>query len=283
MQNQPTRRGPHTRPTTKLNARTGKTTRSAAAGRGERDGGGGRGQRPQEGDNKQMIYIGAGGAVLLLIIIAAVMSGGGGGGHGRGKDLNVSFNRTFGKAVEKRTAGDYAGAVSILEEILVDKYKSCDNWSDAQQLAKSCRDILNAERDSVSKVSDFKRRIDQAKEDQTAMKKAKEFWTECQDLLVQYGQTSQGDTLRGIREDLRRWVATESQTDWQNDYNSTKAMIKREYLDKGNFFKAVGEWKRFGETSADPLLKSRIDVFLPLNCHLSLQSFSADGSLTRIC
>ncbi len=91
------------------------------------------------------------------------------------------------------------------------------------------------------------------------MKQAKDFWKECQDLIVEYGQTSQGDTLRGIREDLRRWVATESQTDWQNDYNTTKARIKRDCLDKGDFSNAVREWKRFGETSSDPLLKSRID------------------------
>src|SRR5205814_7815482 len=94
--------------------------------------------------------------------------------------------------------------------------------------------------------------------DQTAMAKTNGFWQECLTLESQYGTTSGRKTLKDIKEDLRRWVATESQGDWQKDYNVTKARIEKSYLGDGLFSEAIREWRKFGEVAQDPLLHSRL-------------------------
>jgi len=78
--------------------------------------------------------------------------------------------------------------------------------------------------------------------------------------MGQYGATTAGKQLKDIKEDLRRWVATEGQGNWQKDYNVTKARIEKSFLSAQKFSEAIREWQRFGETSAqDPLLHSRVE------------------------
>ena len=40
---------------------------------------------------------------------------------------------------------------------------------------------------------------------------------------------------------VRRWVATESQGDWQKDYNVTKARIEKSHLGEGHYAEAIRE------------------------------------------
>ena len=80
----------------------------------------------------------------------------------------------------------------------------------------------------------------------------------CCTLLGEFGATPAAKDLRGIKEDLGRWVTTEGQGNWQKDYNTTKARIEKSFLGEQRFGEAIREWSRFEETSADPLLHSRI-------------------------
>jgi len=92
------------------------------------------------------------------------------------------------------------------------------------------------------------------------MQKASGFWKECNELIGLYsGVPAAMSDLKNIKEDLRRWVATESQSDWQKDYNLKKDRIQKECLAQENFSQAVSEWRRFGEISLDPLLHSKIE------------------------
>jgi hypothetical protein len=91
------------------------------------------------------------------------------------------------------------------------------------------------------------------------MTQANDLYAECLRLLGEYGATTSAKDLRGIKEDLGRWVSTEGQGNWQKDYNVTKGRIEKTYLGDGRFGEAIREWQRFGETSQDPLLRSRIE------------------------
>jgi hypothetical protein len=218
------------------------------------------GPAPQQQD-KTMLYIGIGGGALVFVLILAFMLSGGGESRSSGSGGADSLvNRAISKATEAHQRGEYREGLNIAESALSDpKARKSSRFNALQALANSLRAIVNLDKTAQEKVGDFKRRIDAAKADQTAMAKANDFYDECLRLLGEYGATTSAPTLRGIKEDLGRWVSTERQGNWQKDYNTTKARIEKSFLSEQRYGEAIREWNRFGETSQDPLLHSRIE------------------------
>jgi hypothetical protein len=215
-------------------------------------------------DNKTMLYVGIGGGALVFALILALTMGGGGdsGGSGGGSANGEKIvTRAMNKATEAYQRGEYRTGLDICEEALKEPAaRKSTRFNALQGLANSLRTQVNLDHDGQIKVAEFKKRIDAAVADQTAMAKAQGFWSECDRLMGQYGATSSMKQLKDIKEDLRRWVATESQGNWQKDYNVTKARIEKSFLNEGKFAEAIREWQRFGESSAqDPLLHSRVE------------------------
>jgi len=164
------------------------------------------------------------------------------------------------KSQEASSRGDSRQALDIAEDALKDpRARKSSRYKTLEQLASQARQQVNLDRDAQVKVTEFKGRIDAAVKDQTAMAKANGFWQECLQLESQYISTSSKKQIKDIKEDLRRWVATESQGDWQKDYNVTKARIEKSYLGEGKFSEAIREWRKFGEIAQDPLLHSKIE------------------------
>jgi hypothetical protein len=222
-----------------------------------------RGQAAPPADNKTMLYVGIGGGALVFALVLAFMASGSGdsGGHGGSGGAETLVTRAMNKATEAYQRGEYRTGLDICEEALKDpRARKSARYNALQGLANSLRTQVNLDRDGQIKVAEFKKRIDAAVADQTAMAKAQGFWGECDQLMGQYGATSSMKQLKDIKEDLRRWVATESQGNWQKDYNVTKARIEKTFLNEGKFAEAIREWQRFGETSSqDPLLHSRVE------------------------
>ncbi len=223
----------------------------------------GQGQAPPAGDNKTMLYVGIGGGALVLALILALTMGGGGGepGGSGGGGADKFVRKAINEATLAYQRGEYRTGLDICEQALSDpKSRKASSFNALQALANQLRTQVNLDRDAQIKVAEFRKRIDAAVADQTAMKKAQDFWNECDRLIGMYGATTSMKQLKDIKEDLRRWVATESQGNWQKDYNVTKARIEKSFLNEGKFAEAIREWQRFGETSSqDPLLHSRVE------------------------
>jgi hypothetical protein len=224
-----------------------------------------RGQaQPQAQDSsKTTLYIGIGGGALVLALVLAFMMSGsessGQGGSAAGAETFVT--RAMNKATEAYQRGEYRTGLEICDDALKDpRARKSTRYNALNGLANSLRTQVNLDRDGQVKVAEFRKRIDAAVADQTAMTKAQGFWAECDTLMGQYGATTSAKQLKDIKEDLRRWVATESQGNWQKDYNVTKGRIEKSMLADQKFAEAIREWQRFGETSSqDPLLHSRVE------------------------
>ncbi|HEV3028738.1 MAG TPA: hypothetical protein VG457_14260 [Planctomycetota bacterium] len=244
-------------PTGRMNPQSPGTSRAEAAQRGQ-----GQAAPPQD-SSKQMLYIGLGGGALVfaLVIFAMMGSGSESSSGGGGANAEKIVTRAMNKATEAYQRGEYRTGLDICEDALKDPAtRRSSRYNALQGLANSLRTQVNLDRDGQIKVAEFKKRIEAAVADQTAMAKAQGFWGECDQLMGQYGATSSMKQLKDIKEDLRRWVATESQGNWQKDYNVTKARIEKSFLSVQKFAEAIREWQRFGETSAqDPLLHSRVE------------------------
>ena len=211
-------------------------------------------------DNKNTLYIGIGGGALVFVLILAFMLSGSEGEHRSGVSADTFVSRAINKTTEAYTKGEYRVGLEIAEQALNDpKARKSSKYNALQGLANQLRGIIQLDATAQQKVGEFKKRIEAAKADQTAMAKANDFYAECLRLLSEYGATTSAKDLRGIKEDLGRWVSTEGQGDWQKDYNVTKGRIEKTYLGDGRFGEAIREWQRFGETSQDPLLRSRIE------------------------
>ncbi len=223
----------------------------------------GQGQAQAQDSSKTTLYVGiGGGALVFALVLVFMMSGSESGSHGGGSaGVETLITRAMNKATEAFQRGEYRTGLEICEDALKDpRARKSARYNALNGLANSLRTQVNLDRDGQVKVAEFRKRIDAAVADQTAMTKAQGFWAECDTLMGQYGATTSAKQLKDIKEDLRRWVATESQGNWQKDYNVTKARIEKSMLAEQKFAEAIREWQRFGETSSqDPLLHSRIE------------------------
>jgi hypothetical protein len=232
----------------------------AGRSRGESDQQRQGGQPPAQDSSKTTLYLGIGGGALVFVIILAFMLGGSDPQHTGGGGGETLVNRAIAKATEAHQRGEYRIGLDICEEALKDpRAHKSTRYNALQQLSNSLRAIVTLDQTAQVKVAEFQKKIDAAKADQTAMAKANQFWDECNQLLGQFGATPSAKQLRGIKEDLGRWVSTERQGNWQKDYNVTKARIEKTFLGEQRFGEAIREWKQFGEISQDPLLHSRIE------------------------
>ena len=212
--------------------------------------------------SKNTLYIGIGGGALVLVLIIAFMIGSGDeGGRSGGGNSDVALNRAISKATEAYQQGNYRLGLDLCDEAMKDpRVHRSSRYSALQSLGNMCRSAVNLDRDAQIKVTDFKKKIEAAKAAGTAMANANQLWDECLSLLGQFGASpAAAKDLRGIKEDLGRWVNTERQGDWQKDYNITKGRIEKSHLASQNYSEAIREWHRFGEVSQDPLLHSRIE------------------------
>ena len=243
-------------PTGRMNVQPGTSRREQQE---QRQGGGG-GQAPAP-DNKNTLYIGIGGGALVFVLILAFMLSGGESQHQTGVGSDKIVNRAIEQATLAHQRGEYRVGLDICETALNDpKARRSPRYTALQALTNSLKAIVTLDATAQTKVGEFKKKIEQAKADQTAMAKANELYAECLRLLGEYGATTSAKDLRGIKEDLGRWVSTEGQGNWQKDYNVTKARIEKTFIGDGRFGEGIREWQRFGETSQDPLLHSRIET-----------------------
>jgi hypothetical protein len=235
--------------TGRMNPQGGGTSRSEAHG-----------AAPAQDSSKNTLYIAIGGGALVFVLILALMLGGEEGGHSGGGGGESMMKTAINRSEEAFMRGEYRVALDLAEDALKDpRARKSSRYTTLQACANKARVQVNLDRDGQVKVAEFKNRIDAAVKDQTAMAKASGFWQECLTLEGQFGGTSARKQLKDIKEDLRRWVATESQGDWQKDYNVTKARIEKSHLADEKFAEAIREWRKFGEVAQDPLLHSRID------------------------
>ena len=219
----------------------------------------GRGAPAPQQQDKTMLYVGIGGGALVFVLILAFMLSGSSEHKRSGAGGDTIVNRAIAKATEAYSRSEYREGLSICESALSDpKARGSSRYKALQDMAANFRKIIDHDKIAQEKVGEFKRRIEAHKADQTAMAKANDLMVECNALLSQFGTTPSGKDLRGIKEDLGRWVSTEGQGNWQKDYNTTKARIEKSFLGEQRFGEAIREWSRFEETSADPLLHSRI-------------------------
>jgi hypothetical protein len=239
--------------TSRMNAQSGGTSRSETQQGG--------GAYPPAQDNKTTMYMAIGGGVLVFVLILAFMLGGEESSHSGGGGGGETMMKTaINKSQEAFMRGEYRVALDIAEDALKDpRSRKSSRLKSLEACANMARTQVNLDRDGAIKVAEFKRKVDAAVADQTAMAKANGFWQECLQLESQFGATSAKKTLKDIKEDLRRWVATESQGDWQKDYNVTKARIEKSHLGEGHYAEAIREWRKFGEVAQDPLLHSKIE------------------------
>jgi hypothetical protein len=215
--------------------------------------------QPPPEPSKTNLYIGIGvGALVLVIIIAVMASGGDGGTNSPGGTGWVT--RTLGKAVEARDAGQYSKALQFCEQIMSDPgSRKSSRYREVENLAASLRDIVNAEPIAATRLAEFNAKLEKAKADGTAMKRANELLAEAKSLAAQYRMTRSGDAFVGLRDGIQRWANTEASSDWLKDYNPNKARIDKDYISTGNFAGAVKQWNQFREVSTASDLKSRID------------------------
>ena len=253
-------------PERKGTSRTGKPTTSrmsvqgSGTSRNEQQQRGQAGPAPGQDSSKTTLYIGIGGGALVFVLILAFMLGSGDeAAHGGGGGESM-MKTAINKSQEAFSRGEYRAALDIAEDALKDpRSRKSSRLKTLEGLATMARNQVNLDRDGQIKVAEFKKKVDAAVADQTAMAKANGFWQECLALESQYGTTGAKKTLKDLKEDLRRWVATEGQGDWQKDYNVTKGRIEKSHLAEQKFAEAIREWRKFGEIAQDPLLHSRID------------------------
>jgi hypothetical protein len=226
------------------------------------------------GSEKLPLYLGLGGGAVALILIAVMASSSGSSSPKKTRSADQELAEIMDEANRLNRGGDTAGALAILDEaIRTPALRNSKHMPTCRANAETYRRDLKTAKEAVERIADFKRRVEASKADQTAMKKAKDFMTELEDLVTRYGAYPAAKELRPIRDDLRRWVATEDQGVWQEDYNRTKSRIKLQHLDKENFTQAAREWRHFMQTaSRDPVLASKIDQELRMIDQLSVEA-----------
>jgi hypothetical protein len=216
-------------------------------------------QETEGGDaDKTKIYVAVGGGVLLLLILLLAF---GGGGRSGSRGPSGRFQGRLDDLDRAVKAGQDDRAQQILEGLVDDKdfrrhprYEECKGWLDQYRAHRE------QNREAISKIGSFLDRVKAAKANQTALKQAQAFLGECQALIGQYGNLPAAQELIGLRDDLRRWAATESQSSWADEYNSQKDRIAADHLGAGQFGSAIRAWRAFGQRySQDPLLRSRVD------------------------
>jgi hypothetical protein len=243
------------------------TTRRVGAAPGSRardreeDAGGRYGQQaPAPEASNTNLYIGIGVGALVLIIVVAMMVSGGDSEGGGGSGSMAWISRTFSEAGAARDSGQYGKAVDLCEKIMRDpKARKHPRWGDIQMLAQQCRDAMNIDSRASSALSEFKAKLEKAKSDGSAMKRANDLLREAKELTVQYRMTPSGNEFMGLRDGIQRWANTEASSDWLKDYNPNKSRIEQKYLSVGDYAGAVKEWNQFREVSTASDLKSRID------------------------
>jgi hypothetical protein len=212
--------------------------------------------------SNQRVLIGVGAAVFLLIVIAAMSGKSDSAGRRASVDAEQLLSRRLSEVNDLRIRGSLAEALRRLEtDILAEpRFRSSARLRDCRKLAEQFRSELNHDQRGVEASAALTARIEAAKRDGTALKRAKEFLDECLQLLGRYGTTPAAPALRDQRDELRRWVATESQSDWQNDYNRVKSQIASRFIEAGAYGAAIREWRKFGEVSQDAIFQTRIEA-----------------------
>lgn len=203
------------------------------------------------------VGLGVGGAVLVVALLFAMSGGSGPARADRSTDLRMK--EEMEAAVKLWNGGKTREAVMALDAAIAHPSNQKSSLVEqARKLVAQYRQQLAFEADAREHVALFVHKVETARSNQTAMKDAETLWQESEDLMKKWGTSTSVRDLQAVREDLRRWRATGSQDAWQEDYNRTRARIKVQHLDTGNFSKAVKEWRQFAQPFEDAQLKAKV-------------------------
>jgi hypothetical protein len=202
--------------------------------------------------------IGVAAGVLALLLLVLVMSGGS-SGDGRARKASDRFQARLAELDAARQAGQDGRAVEMIEDLLRDDaFRGNRRYAECRTLLDQYRLQLERNRTAAERVRALQQTVEAARANNTALQQAAKLLVECQDLLARYGDTPSATDLRGLRDDLRRWAATDSQSGWTDSYNALKDRIATEHLRSGDFAAAIRAWRAFENGNPDPLLRSRV-------------------------
>lgn len=221
---------------------------------------GGRAQAPPKAPDRTGLYVGLGvGGVVLVIALAVAMSGSNEPSR-VAQNNDKAFKEDLEAAQKLAQRGKLEEAMAALEAAIQNPfYRGSGLMSKARAQVEQFKQQISLERAGRDAILEFQKKVEASKANQTAMKHAQEYWTECGILLDKYGNTALGKILRDLREDLNRWRATGAQDAWQDDYNRTKERIKSQHLKTGNYNQAVKEWRHFQQSYDSADLRVRVD------------------------
>jgi hypothetical protein len=198
-----------------------------------------------------------GGGILVLVLALAMSGGSESTSVDRSSDLRLKEDLQTAQSLWG--TGKQRDAVIALDAAIANpSYKGSKLLDQARKQVLQYRQQIAFEQEASEAITAFARQVEDSKKNQTAMKKAEAFWAESEQLVSKYGTSLAARELKGVRDDLNRWRETGAQEAWQGDYNRTKARIKTQHLDTGNFSKAVKEWRQFSQPFEDSQLKAKV-------------------------
>jgi hypothetical protein len=218
-------------------------------------------RRPGPAPDRSALYIGLGvGGGLLVIALAFAMSGSNSKEPARAdRAADRGLKEEMESAQRLSDARKHSEALAMLEAAIMNPaYKGSKLLDPARAQATLIRKLIAFEKEAAEAIEAYDKKIAASKDDQTAMKKADEFWREAQDLISKYGASSKISIVRRWQQDLDRWRGTNQQDDWQKDYNYTKDRIKTNHLDGEDFSQAARNWRQFAERFDSPDLKAKV-------------------------
>lgn len=219
-------------------------------------------RRPGTPPDRTALYVGLGvGGVLLVIALAFAMSGSNSKEPARAdRTADRGLKEEMEAAQRLSDMRKLPEALATLEAAIMNPaYKGSKLLDPARAQATLIRKQIAYEKEAAEAIDAFDKKITASKDDQTAMKKADEFWREAQDLIARYGASSKISIVRRWQQDLDRWRGTNQQDDWQKDYNYTKDRIKTNHLDGEDFCQAARAWRQFAERFNSPDLKAKVE------------------------
>jgi hypothetical protein len=209
-------------------------------------------------DNKNTLYIGIGGGALVFVLILAFMLSGGESQQSSG----ISSDKIVNRAIDRRrrptsgastasawTSARRPSATQGAQELPVQRPPGA---------GQPLQGIITLDATAQTKVGEFKKRDRAAKADQTAMAKANDLYAEC---LRSWASTAPPRRPRtsGHQGGPGPLGLDRGPGQLAEGLQRHQGADREDVPRRRRFGEAIREWQRFGETSQDPLLHSRIE------------------------
>jgi hypothetical protein len=215
--------------------------------------------RPQATD-KTGLYVGLGvGGVILVVALAFAMSSGGDKPMAKKNSVDPAVWQEISDATALSLSGKLADALSALERTIMNPaYAESKHLNEARKRANEIRQKIDYYAEAEKAIDEFYTRVEESKKAQTAMAQADKFWQESGELLAKYGGTPRINKVKEVRADLERWRGTSDAGVWEKLYSPTQIRINRDFVERGDFSKALQEWEQFASSYGSPELKSKV-------------------------